>query len=355
MQPFGKPSGATCAAGERLTWSACHPGAQLHRRSPSKQDVRHWGVGDRDADHGPRSCSDPVASAGATSWRLELDFREGLVTLSIALASGSCARPPPHPDFIPQAIASKPAPVQTECPNGMALVHGGTLAQESGDTVELPSFCMSRTEVTVEAYLACVATESCTLAGSEVTSNDLDGATLAFFSRFCNADREERRDHPVNCVTHAQASAFCTATKGRLPTAHEWEWAARGGEEARSLPWGEEPPSARRVNACGLECKDAFEALGRTHKTMFVESDTFVGTSPVGAFPEGASRDDLRDLVGNVSEWTSSDRAAETAEVVGGAWSSATPELLLPSGSRMVPRDTRDGSVGFRCVATPHR
>jgi sulfatase modifying factor 1 len=95
----------------------------------------------------------------------------------------------------------------------------------------------------------------------------------------CNWALPGRLDHPINCIDWATAQAFCVWDGGRLPTAAEWELAARG-VEARTFPWGASPPTD--ALACGLN-------TGGT---------CAVGSRPMGRTPEG-----LFDMAGNVREW----------------------------------------------------
>ena len=100
---------------------------------------------------------------------------------------------------------------------------------------------MDLTEVTVAIYDACVRAGSCTRAGGP----DLDP--------FCNEGKPERANHPINCVDWNQAMTYCNYIGARLPTEPEWEYAARGSD-GRKYPWGNTPPNAHLLNACGDEC-----------------------------------------------------------------------------------------------------
>lgn len=94
-------------------------------------------------------------------------------------------------------------------------------------------------------------------------------------------------DHPEDVLWHTGA-AFCAWIDGRLPTAAEWEKAARG-TDGRLYPWGNEWDMSRG----NFGQKDR---RGRKEGRR---------TSPVGAYPEGASPYGVCDVIGNIREWTS--------------------------------------------------
>lgn len=112
----------------------------------------------------------------------------------------------------------------------------------------------------------------------------------------------DRLDHPVVDVSWNEALAFCrwlaqqgvvfydphgrpiaAAGPPRLPSEAEWEHAARGWD-GRTFPWGETfDPQYANTRESGRGA-----------------------TSPVGAYPQGASPYGVLDMAGNVWEWTAS-------------------------------------------------
>ncbi len=157
-------------------------------------------------------------------------------------------------------------------------------------------------------------------------------------------------DHPVTDVTFTDAQAFCAWASGelgapsrswgsgpgrcrrvraraRLPTGDEWEAAARG-TDGRAWPWGDvfEP-------GC---CASAESGLG--------------WTSPVTAYPDGASPSGAQDMAGNVWEWVL-DRTEE------GSWRSCRGRSFLDHAwgvrvTRSLPADPRrpTRTTGFRLL-----
>ena len=87
---------------------------------------------------------------------------------------------------------------------------------------------------------------------------------------------------PVRGVTWNDASRFCAAQRGRLPSEVEWERAARG-TDGRRWPWGDE-----------WDVERVLAGLGAMN-----------GPAPVGSRPQGASPFGALDMAGNVWEWVS--------------------------------------------------
>ncbi|WP_296710498.1 SUMF1/EgtB/PvdO family nonheme iron enzyme [Rhodoblastus sp.] len=172
--------------------------------------------------------------------------------------------------------------------------------------------------------------------------------------------------HPVVCVNYEDARAYAewlsnrAGVRYRLPSEAEWEYAARGGASIR----------ARYFFGDGVEDLCAYangaDATAHERNADWVVApcrDGFAWTAPVGSFrPNGFG---LRDMLGNVWEWTSdcaSDSLSHAARggpagcapeanriLRGGSWSDP-PARLRPAARVAGPPAARDQIVGFRLV-----
>jgi len=149
-------------------------------------------------------------------------------------------------------------------------------------------------------------------------------------------------DHPVVHVSHDDALAWCAWAGTRLPTEWEWELAARGGHEGLDFPWPDVDEAALPDRANVWRGPFPRSAPGAANGTMAVD-----------AFLPNAFG--LRNVVGNVWEWTASQ------------WSPTDPRQVQRGGSylchasycrryRVSARTAHDredtaGNVGFRVAA----
>ena len=178
--------------------------------------------------------------------------------------------------------ASRAGAPGEEAPEGMLLVPGGTFtmgADAGGEEDEHPAhsvtlapFWLDRTEVTNEAYAACVAAKACGPSNTHIASTTHAGPDTLF----------SRPQQPVNGVTWGDARTFCTWARKRLPREAEFERAIRG-DDGRRFPWGNDPPTRER--------------------TVFGRVVGVEGTDDVGAHPSGRGPYGHDDLAGNLWEW----------------------------------------------------
>ncbi|WP_158965650.1 formylglycine-generating enzyme family protein [Paraglaciecola sp. L3A3] len=139
---------------------------------------------------------------------------------------------------------------------------------------------------------------------------------------------------PVVCVSLKDAQAYvdwiskASSHAYKLPTEVRWEYAARAGKET-DYWWGVGVDTDNaNCGWCGSQWSN-------------------VSTAPVGSF----ERNDfgLFDTVGNVWEWTVSDKNASRAVVRGGAWNFA-PRLARASTRMELDGSFRSNYIGFRVV-----
>lgn len=220
--------------------------------------------------------------------------------------------------------------------------------------VTVKAFDLDKTEVTVEAYERCVRAGKCS------------AAVAQYGSERCNSGKDDKLDHPLNCVNWAQAIAYCAWVDCRLPSEAEWEYASRGGHDDWYYPWGNEDPDCTRAvmgaDYEGQEMPDEISGCGKR------------GTWPVcskGEFGFG-----LCDMAGNVSEWVQdrwheryfhapedgspwmempqvASNGVKQADNVGvsrgGHWHSV-PFTLNTYYRQRSPTDWSTAQIGFRCA-----
>ncbi len=119
-------------------------------------------------------------------------------------------------------------------------------------------------------------------------------------------------NHPVVCISWHDAVEYCRwlskykGLKFNLPTEAQWEKASRGAD-SRKYPWGNEPPTGKRLNFADKQAK---EKAGISWGDEHID-DGYAYTAPVGSYPAGASPYGLLDMAGNVWEWCSDWYAAD--------------------------------------------
>lgn len=252
----------------------------------------------------------------------------------------------PNPE-LENAFAFVPAPEPEHLPEvgDMVRIEGGLYrigpdATDPDDspqgTVTLNDFDIDRYQVTVGQYTTFLnAAEHGDFYGIDMANPDFCGIVAGADDSYDIVPGREL--YPVTLITQEGAQAFAAWAGKRLPTEHEWEAAARG-TEARSYPWGEEPPDARHANF-----------------------DYQVGhTTPVGAYEIGRTPEGLYDLAGNVWElcnerWRAYAFAGEAPEprssdwiVRGGSW--VTPVANMAATYRNARKGAFCAMVGFRCA-----
>ena len=216
------------------------------------------------------------------------------------------------------------------------------MGSDSGSTYELPAhavtvptFAMSRTEITVRQYGECVTAGACAEPGTGTSANWNDPGY---------------EDHPVNYIDWQQAVDFCTWAGGRLPSEAEWEYAARSGGQDITYPWGNDLPTCTYavMNEGGLGC-----GTGRTW--------------PVCSKPAGNTTQGLCDMAGNlwelVQDWYHLDyRGAPTDGTAwedngvlgrvarGGGYADLTVDSLRAAFRIFLPPTVPAGDGSFRCA-----
>lgn len=213
----------------------------------------------------------------------------------------------------PSGTSGAPVRPPSSAGDPMESINGGMFQGTNGriGPMKIEHFYMDRTEVTIFEYRKCVKAGVCREPRYELHKEWIQDK------------------HPVANVSFRDAMAYCTWVGKRLPSAHEWTWAAQGRDEKRKYPWGDAPPTCARA--------------------VMLDGGAGCGTEwvlPVSSKSGGMSRDGLEDMAGNVSEWTST-MYDDRNLVLGGDFYQA--DMRISREDSYWPTEQK-WTVGFRCA-----
>jgi formylglycine-generating enzyme required for sulfatase activity len=198
---------------------------------------------------------------------------------------------------------------KAEAPSGMMLIKGGSFQMGSEDgmpfeapvhTVEISSFLIDEHEVTVAEF------EQFITATGYKTEAERFGWSAVFDLKTGEWTRSDGADwrHPEGPGSSAQpsepvcqiswndANEYAKWAGKRLPTEAEFEYAARGGLDAKTYAWGDDLKPNGRLMANWWQ--------GTFPEKNTVE-DGYLARAPIKTFPPNGYG--LFDMTGNVWEW----------------------------------------------------
>jgi formylglycine-generating enzyme required for sulfatase activity len=327
------------------------------------------------ATAGPGRLRIPAAIARRIAWA-----SAAVCVLAAVTWAFSHKAPVPVPPPPPAPVAALPSPgtVIHDCPAcpAMTVLPAGRFKQgsapgESDSTAfDKPlhwvsidrSLAMATNAITVDDFQQFVAATGRDMQGCDTYD---DGWKHRPKSSWKDPGFTQTGTHPVTCVSWNDAAAYATwmsaktGHKYRLPSASEWEYAARAGTEP-AQPW-----TSGSADACA-NANVADQSAARRYPgwTVFACNDSYVYTAPVGSF--NANAFGLNDMLGNVFQWTEdcwnadyakapidgsarSDGNCSEHELRGGSWFS-TPAYVRAGYRNHFAADYRTSTVGIRLV-----
>jgi formylglycine-generating enzyme required for sulfatase activity len=179
-----------------------------------------------------------------------------------------------------------------------------------------------------------------------------------------NAIESQTPSHPVSCVSWHDAKDYAawlshaTHQVYRLPSASEWEYAARAGSAA-PVPWTTPAEACSYANVADQTAAQHYHGW-----KVLPCTDEFVQSAPVGSFKANAFG--LYDMLGNVFQWTEDcwtdnyqlapiDGSAQSAgdctqhELRGGSWFTQ-PDFVRTAYRNRFDSNYRSTSIGFRLI-----
>ncbi len=280
------------------------------------------------------------------------------------------------PEVAAASSSLTPGTVIRDCPTcpSFTVLPAGRFKQGSADgsasatvrplhwvAIKYP-FAMSTSAVTVDQFRAFIMATGRDMQGCDTYDGRWRHQAKGSWQ---NPGFEQGGTHPVTCASWSDATAYAkwlseqTGQRYRLPSASEWEYAARGGGDAVQ-PW-----SANGADACAsANVADLSAARRFPGWVAFACNDGYVFTAPVGSFKANAFG--LNDMLGNVFQWTADcwsanykgapvDGSARTDgnctehELRGGSWFSS-PGYVRADYRNHFAANYRASSAGIRLV-----
>ncbi len=179
---------------------------------------------------------------------------------------------------------------------------------------------------------------------------------------FANAGGGAASNHPVHSISWVDAVMWCNARSEmegfalcyntndwscdfdangyRLPTAEEWQYAARGGLSGKRFPWGDEITHSNANYISSATYAYDVSATRGLHPVYGA------GTAP--EFSGTTNGYGLTEMAGNVREW-SHDSSGANRVLCGGRWQGQAPEARCATVSFADPASA-SSVIGFRTV-----
>ncbi|MEL6438409.1 MAG: SUMF1/EgtB/PvdO family nonheme iron enzyme [Cyanobacteria bacterium J06621_8] len=206
-------------------------------------------------------------------------------------------------------------------------------------TVNLNGFCIGRNLVTNQEYQEFITATNHRSPGIDAAAYQQQGFLVHPYSKVREFLWQQGTypagtdQHPVVLISYDDALAYAdwkgtqTGESYRLPTAAEWEKAARG-ESGSYFPWGNDwQENATNLGISGLNY-----------------------TSAIASFPLSKSVYGVEDMAGNVFEYTSTLRQNSTRVVMKGCSWDDLPGFCRGAYQHTRPVDSRHILFGFRLV-----